>query len=72
MWQLCDLIERFKVPRVTVETNGIGGYAPAFLKAALKKRGLRCAVREHMLDWLRREQPGALLHAAVAADAGPA
>jgi small-conductance mechanosensitive channel len=24
---------------------------------------LRSAVREHMLDWLRREQPGALLHA---------
>lgn len=23
---------------------------------------LRCAVREHMLDWLRREQPSALLH----------
>lgn len=46
VWQLCDLIERFKVPRVTVETNGIGGYAPAFLKAALKRRSLRCAVKE--------------------------
>lgn len=28
---------------------------------------LRSAVREHMLDWLRREQPGSLLHATVAA-----
>ena len=28
---------------------------------------LRSAVREHMLDWLRRKQPDALLHAAVAA-----
>ena len=46
VWQLCDLIEKFKVPRVTVETNGIGGYAPAFLKAALKRRRLRCAVSE--------------------------
>lgn len=45
VWQLCDLIEEFKVPRVCVETNGIGQYAPAFLKAALKKRGLRCAVK---------------------------
>lgn len=27
---------------------------------------LRAAVREHMLDWLRRAQPGALLHATVA------
>jgi small-conductance mechanosensitive channel len=29
---------------------------------------LRAAVREHMLDWLRRHQPSALLHAAVAAE----
>ncbi len=33
---------------------------------------LRCAVREHMLDWLRREQPTALIHAAVTADGGAA
>lgn len=46
VWQLCDLIEQFKVPRVTVETNGIGQFAPAFLKAALKRRGLRCGVKE--------------------------
>lgn len=45
--QLCDLIEKFKVPRVTVETNGIGGHAPSFLKMALKQRRLpRCAVVE--------------------------
>lgn len=43
---LCDLIEEFKVPRVTIETNGIGAYAPSFLKMALKQRGLRCAVGE--------------------------
>jgi hypothetical protein len=46
VWQLCDLIEKFKVPRVTVETNGIGKFAPAFLKAALKRRRLQCAVNE--------------------------
>lgn len=46
VWQLCDIIERFKVPRVVVETNGIGQFAPAFLKAALKRRSLRCAVKE--------------------------
>jgi len=33
---------------------------------------LRSAVREHMLDWLRREMPSALLHAAIAADPGAA
>jgi hypothetical protein len=31
---------------------------------------LRSAVREHMLDWLRREMPAALLHATGAPDAG--
>ncbi len=46
VWQLCDLIKAFRVPRVTIETNGIGGYAPAFLKAALKRRELRSAVKE--------------------------
>ncbi|WP_120716622.1 mechanosensitive ion channel family protein [Tsuneonella amylolytica] len=30
---------------------------------------LRAAIREHMLDWLRKEQPKALLHATVAAGA---
>lgn len=46
VFQLCDLIKEFRVPRVTVETNGIGGYAPAFLKTALKQRKLRCGVIE--------------------------
>jgi hypothetical protein len=44
--QLADLIKTFRVPRVTVETNGIGGFAPAFLKTALKQRRLRCGVAE--------------------------
>jgi hypothetical protein len=46
VFQLCDLIKEFRIPRVTVETNGIGGYAPAFLKTALKQRKLRCGVVE--------------------------
>lgn len=46
VFQLVDLIEEFKVPRVTVETNGIGKFAPAMLKMALKQRGVRCAVKE--------------------------
>jgi len=44
--QLCDLIEAFKVPRCTIETNGIGGYAPAFLRTALKQRKLVCGIVE--------------------------
>ncbi len=33
---------------------------------------LRSALREHMLDWLRREMPAALLRTTVAADSGSA
>lgn len=44
--QLCDLIAAFQVPRVTVETNGIGGFAPTFLKMAIKQRRLQCGVTE--------------------------
>jgi len=44
VWQLCDLIEEFHIPKITIETNGIGNFAPASLKAALKKRRIRCGV----------------------------
>ena len=47
VWQLCDLIEEFSVQRITVETNGIGNFAPASLKGALKARRIRCGVTEH-------------------------
>ena len=47
VWQLCDLVAEFKVPRITIETNGIGGFAPSALKGALKKRKIRCGVTEH-------------------------
>jgi hypothetical protein len=46
VWQLCDVIARWSLPRVTVETNGIGGFAPAVLRAALKQRKIRCGVVE--------------------------
>ena len=46
VWQICDLVERFNIPRIVVETNGIGGFAPAVLKAALKQRKLICGVAE--------------------------
>lgn len=44
--QLCDLVEKLKLPRVTIETNGIGGFSPATLKGALKQRRLICGVSE--------------------------
>lgn len=46
VFQLCDLVEELHLPRVTVETNGIGKFAPSVLRAALKQRGLKCAVIE--------------------------
>lgn len=46
VWKLCDLIEKYHVPRVVIETNGIGQFAPAVLKAALKQRQLVCGVSE--------------------------
>lgn len=44
VWQLCDLVKELQLPRITLETNGIGGFAPAILKACLKQRRLRCGV----------------------------
>lgn len=44
--QLCDIVAEFKLPRVTIETNGIGGFAPSVLKGTLKQRKLICGVKE--------------------------
>ncbi len=46
VFQICDLVERYHIPRVVVETNGIGAFMPAVLKAALKQRRLVCGVGE--------------------------
>jgi hypothetical protein len=46
VWQLCDLIEELQIPRLVIENNGIGGFAPAVMKAALKQRHLQCGVKE--------------------------
>ncbi len=44
VWQLAELVQKYALPRVSVETNGIGGFAPTVLKAALKQRRLVCGV----------------------------
>lgn len=44
VWQICDLVEQFGLPRVTIETNGVGTHAPGLLKAALKSRRIRCGI----------------------------
>lgn len=46
VWQLCNLVDEFSAPRVVIETNGIGKFAPAVLKACLKQRRIQCGVSE--------------------------
>ena len=46
VYQICDLVEQYEIPRIVVETNGIGAFAPAILKAALKQRRRICGVKE--------------------------
>ena len=46
VWQICDMVERFHVPRVVVENNGAGVFAPAMLKACMKQRKIACGVAE--------------------------
>lgn len=46
VWQIADLVEEFSIPRIVVETNGIGAFAPAVLRACLKQRRLPCSVVE--------------------------
>lgn len=44
--QACDVIERFQIPQVYVETNGVGTFVSKLLRKALKQRRLQCAVLE--------------------------
>jgi hypothetical protein len=37
---LCALVRQFYLPRITIETNGIGGFSPSIVKAALRQQGL--------------------------------
>ena len=46
VFQIADVVQKYGLGRVTIETNGIGGFMPAVLKAALKQRRLICGVSE--------------------------
>jgi hypothetical protein len=56
VFQICDVVEKFGVRRIVVETNGAGTFAPAVLKAALKQRNLgSCGVAElHATEFKNR------------------
>lgn len=47
VFQLCQLVRELHLPRVTVETNGIGKFAPSSLRACMKQQRLVCGVAEH-------------------------
>lgn len=44
--QACEVIERFQIPQVYVETNGVGTFVSKLLRKALKQKRLQCAVLE--------------------------
>ena len=46
VFQLAEIVRRYCVPKVSIETNGIGGFAPAVLKAAFKQLRIQCGVTE--------------------------
>jgi hypothetical protein len=46
VFQICDFVKKYRIPRIVVETNGIGAFGPAVLRAALKQFGLVCGVVE--------------------------
>lgn len=44
--QIVEIVRKYSVPRVTVETNGVGAFAPVWLRAALKQAKLEVGVVE--------------------------
>lgn len=44
VFQVCEMVKKFHISRIVVETNGIGQFVPEALKTALRHFGLRCAV----------------------------
>lgn len=44
--QVCELIERFNIPNVYVETNGVGAFVPTLLRQTIKQEKLHCGVKD--------------------------
>lgn len=54
--QVCDLIEKFAIPQVYIETNGVGSFVPKLLLKALKQRKIRCGVVERTASINKNEK----------------
>lgn len=46
VWSVVDVIQKYNLPAIYIEVNGIGAHVPSILKAALKTRGVSCSVLE--------------------------
>jgi len=44
--QVCDLIAKYAIPQIYVETNGVGSFVPQLLRKAIRQRKLVCGVIE--------------------------
>lgn len=44
--KIVQVVRELNLPRVVVETNGVGAFAPAWLKTAFKQARIRCGVKE--------------------------
>ena len=44
--EICDLVEKYMLSRVVIETNGVGAHNGTYLKAAFKARRIKCGVTE--------------------------
>lgn len=54
--QIAELVRRFNIVHVSVETNGLGAFMPKLLQRALKQEGLRCGVKEHIAKGNKNER----------------
>lgn len=46
VWQICDVVEGLRLPRVTIEDNGVGAHTPNLLRGAMKaRRIINCGVK---------------------------
>lgn len=54
--QVCDLIEKFHIPQIYVETNGVGSFVPQLLRKAINQRRLQCGVIERTATEKKNEK----------------
>ncbi|HWU35470.1 MAG TPA: phage terminase large subunit [Methylovorus sp.] len=46
VWQICDIIQELQLPRVVIESNGVGTNNASILRGAMKARNIQCGITE--------------------------